>query len=323
MLLLALGSLVAVVFGTLLLDWFGVATQLTMPDGTVSKLSQGIPMSMVPGGERYETLSALTLWTSFGFAGLVLRQAFAADPSENLTKNGYVLGSAVIGLVLVTAFMSGLRNVSVSDAALGISFTVWRTWAPGLLALGVIAGMAALYYIRHTIAVEVEGPDLATPGAMPHVFAAPFKSEPIIKAMPERPSAEHLRGKLSFVTLSAEVTRGGVDARREDGSTVLVVWGDVVGIVARRLPPALDGATFVDLISSSGSTLRVVPWTKLTGDPIDGEAEHRARAFIALVRERSPTAKLDQLTRSFVDAGADAAQLPGIETLAVHDERLA
>jgi len=51
------------------------------------------------------------------------------------------------------------------------------------------------------------------------------------------------------------MTRGGIDARREDGSSVLVIWRDIVGAVARRLPNDYQAVTFVDVISTAGATL--------------------------------------------------------------------
>jgi len=132
---------------------------------------------------------------------------------------------------------------------------------------------------------------------------------------------DHLRNRISYVALTAEMTSGGVDARREDGSSRLVLWRDVVGVVARRMPPELDGTAFVDIISTAGSTLRIVPWTRLTGAPIeDGDA--RPRGIVERVVAMCPGARLDPATRQFLDTG-EAAQLPDLETLQAHDTHLA
>ena len=131
----------------------------------------------------------------------------------------------------------------------------------------------------------------------------------------------HLRNRISYVALTAELTSGGIDARREDGSARLVLWRDVVGVVARRMPDAYDAMTFVDIISTAGSTLRLVPWTRLTGAPIeDGDA--RPRGIVERVVAMCPAARLDPATRTFLDTG-EAAQLPDLETLAAHDAHLA
>jgi len=61
---------------------------------------------------------------------------------------------------------------------------------------------------------------------------------------------EHLRKRLSYVALTAELTGGGIDARREDGTSRLVLWRDVVGVVVRRMPPVFDNALFVDIVST-------------------------------------------------------------------------
>jgi hypothetical protein len=106
----------------------------------------------------------------------------------------------------------------------------------------------------------------------------------------------HLRKRLSYTALTAELTAGGIDARREDGTSRLVLWRDVVGVVARRLPTDFDGTTFIDIVSTAGSTLRIVPWTRM--------------------------AHVDPATRAFLECG-EAAQLPDLATLSAHDERLA
>jgi hypothetical protein len=142
------------------------------------------------------------------------------------------------------------------------------------------------------------------------------------KSGPVAPVPEHLRNRLSYVAITAELTGGGIDARREDGSSRLVLWRDVVGVVARRMPPAYDATVFVDVVSAAGSTLRIVPWTRLTGEPIAGELAERPRGVIEHVLRRCPGARLDPATRNFL-ATDEVAQLPDLATLRAHDERLA
>lgn len=153
----------------------------------------------------------------------------------------------------------------------------------------------------------------------PGELALPRRKTPTSQPMP---FPEGMRGKLAYAIAAAEITSGGVDARREAGEIVLVLWRDVVGVVARRLPPFYDSTTFIDLVSTAGSTLRVLPWTRLTGQPLEGGDEERGRSLIRLVSERCPNAKIDAATRSFLD-GSEAAQLPDAATLKAHDERLA
>jgi hypothetical protein len=136
------------------------------------------------------------------------------------------------------------------------------------------------------------------------------------------PLPGHLRNRLQYLALTAELTAGGIDARREDGSSRLVLWRDVVGVVARRMPPELDGMTFIDIVSTADSTLRIVPWTRLTGEPIAAEGDARPRGVVERVVEHCPGAKLDPATRQFLETG-EAAQLPDLDTLQAHDGRLA
>jgi hypothetical protein len=96
----------------------------------------------------------------------------------------------------------------------------------------------------------------------------------------------------------------------------------VVGVVARRMPPAYDGAAFVDIVSTAGSTLRIVSWTRLTGELIDVEGDARPRAVVEYVVAHCPGVRLDRATQMFLDTG-EPAQLPDLDTLRAHDERLA
>ena len=136
---------------------------------------------------------------------------------------------------------------------------------------------------------------------------------------------EGLANKLRYTTLNANISHVGISASREDGFSRVVMWPDVVGIVARRLPAdaPYDGATFVDLVSTAGATLRILPWTVLTGDAVNGEGAERARSFCQLVAARCRGAKLDSATRTFIGSHGQAAQLPDEDTLAAHDKRLA
>ena len=159
---------------------------------------------------------------------------------------------------------------------------------------------------------------LPSPGSSPIPRPTPRQTSQPIDAIPAG-----LRGKLAFATLTADLSSGGLDARREDGKQLLVLWRDVVGVVARRLPPALDGATFLDIVSTAGATLRVLPWTRLSGDPVAGDDTDRARSLITVLLAHAPHAKLDGATRAFVDREQPALELPDEPTLAEHDQRLA
>ena len=133
---------------------------------------------------------------------------------------------------------------------------------------------------------------------------------------------EHLRKKLKHVVLTAQLTRAGIDARREDGSSKLVMWRDVVGLVARRMPAEHDGLTFLDIVSTAGSTLRILPWTRVTGETLEGEGDAFMRALLAKLVGYCASAALDPATLRF-HKGELAAQLPDTAKLAAHDEKLA
>jgi hypothetical protein len=174
----------------------------------------------------------------------------------------------------------------------------------------------------------LEGPRRGTPGSgVPATGRAKTPgSVPIVGAQlePEVVPPAALASKLRYATLTATISHVGIDARREDGFTRTVMWPDVVGIVARRLPAEepYESATFVDVVSTAGATLRILPWTRLAGDRIEGDGAERARAFVQLAAARCPGAKLDAATRTFLGSHGQAAQLPDEPTLAAHDRRL-
>lgn len=143
----------------------------------------------------------------------------------------------------------------------------------------------------------------------------------------ERRCPAGLEQRLRYAARRATFTPNGIDAEREDGSARTVAWGDVVGVVARRLPghAPYDGVTFVDLVSLAGATLRILPWTNVGGElalPADADGAERARAFVQLIAARCPGARLDSATRTFLGSRGPAAQL-STELLAAHDDRLA
>ena len=131
--------------------------------------------------------------------------------------------------------------------------------------------------------------------------------------------------ELSYAANTAVISHVGVEAHLDDGRVRVVPWREVVGVVARRLPADAPywGETFVDIVSTSGSTVRILPKTILVGELVaDGDAE-KARALVRLVTLHAPDAQLDDATRVFVGGRDPAAQLPDAETLAAHDARLA
>jgi hypothetical protein len=278
----------------------------------------------------YPFLSTVTLWGSVLVIGLVVFQSgsrlILGHANESFTRIGYIIGIAMFVSAGATGYLFGPDVGSVDLGPFGKTVLVERTWGPAALLVGHVLGIAAMYY-----AVQHEtGTDSTKPATLPVATVVNDSNESdrgIPKVATEQrsqpiPIPERVKGKLRFAALTAELTRGGVDARREDGSAHLVIWRDVVGVVARRLPPELDGDTFVDLVSTAGATIRITSWTRLAGDPIEGLGEERARNVVKLVLAQCAEIKLDRATREFVD-GKPAAQLPDAAMLAQHDDRLA
>jgi hypothetical protein len=144
-----------------------------------------------------------------------------------------------------------------------------------LLLLGLVVGIAVLYYAVTQRNLDGAGeykplgnlavrkptePPVRTPTEPPVRTPTEPPVAQLTKTSSQPPASvfapEHLKKKLNFVMLAAELTRAGIDARLEDGSSKLVMWRDVVGLVARRLPPEHDGVTFVDVVSTAGCRAR-------------------------------------------------------------------
>ncbi len=301
----------------------------------------------------YPSLATYTYWVTLLLSGLVALQAGArlvtgrANPA--LSNGGYVIAVLALAGAGLTAFVFAPESAE----SMAGSVVVQRTWAAALILVGYGLAVYALY-----LAVADDPWDDSEATALPVAVARPpasdvMPSQPIVpiarsrvpdsvslepeplprptptpvpQQLPDCPEA--LRDRLAYATLVATFTAAGLEAQREDGRDCRVAWGDVVGVVARRLPaePPYDGITFVDLVSVTGSTLRILPWTAVGGAltlPFDADVPERARAFVQLIAARCPEARLDGATRTFLGGRGQAAQLPNVDTLAQHDARLA
>jgi hypothetical protein len=343
-LVLLLGYLALAIAAIFALDWFiidapGGRGMLDLRGFRVCPTAAGlggacvtIKYSSLPNGAGwFPSFATATFWLTIVATIVIVFQAgtrlLSGHASEGLGKLGYLMGVVLLGLVLFTAYV--LQLELPRDASLGMD--VHRTWAPSMLLLGHVLGIAVHYYALNQ-GVAIDDAAASRPTTLPEARVSDRVRRisdpvPVIPARqisgPVMVIPEHVRGKLHYATLTAQITRAGIDARREDCSSLLIMWRDVVGVVARRLPQTYDGTTFVDLVSTAGSTLRLLPWTRLSGDPVEGEGEARARKLVELVVARCPETKVDPATRTFIESTDKAAQLPDLETLAAHDQRLA
>jgi hypothetical protein len=349
----AVGALGLMLVTALVMDWFvidlgtGLGDSLHFGLRTIHTCAgRGvcvtIPMSSLKG--FYGSTAVATFWSTLVFALAVAYQAgtklLGGVANERLTKWGYLLGVMVVGNAVASAY---LFSPEASDVGALPLLTITRTWAPLLMLVGQVLGIATMYYAVN----EVEADDVGTykrvvippttpatpttsPTAAPATAAAPVAAPAVARTItPPRASwklaREALRGKLSYAATTVELKTTGIDARRDDGLARLVPWSEVVGVVARRLPAAApyESVTFVDVVSTAGATLRILPWTHIIGDLPDVDGDERARAFVQLVAARCADLHLDAATRTFLGSHGPAAQLPDEATLAAHDARLA
>jgi hypothetical protein len=315
---LASASLALIIASALAMDWFvanpgsnmmganriGVDLR-TIHICTPLGLCAAVPVGL--GGGSYTTFASMTLWGALGFAVIVGvqvgRRILNRSPLQPLVKLGYGAAAFVVVNAVVAGYLVN-PGLGHQDLGFGVSLHVTRTVAPALLLVASVVGTAALYFAA---------------GRQPAMVQRRVDQSPSISV------AEALVGKLRFAASSMDLSAAGIDARFEAGQSVLVRWDAVVGVVVRRLPadPPYAGQPFVDVVSTSGSTLRALPWTRLTGEPLGEVADVlRCRALVQLVVARCPGAHLDRATRDFL-MGAQPLQLPDAATLAEHDDRLA
>ena len=302
----------------------------------------------------YGTLGFTTFYGTIVLTMLVAYQAITRVVSgfanTSLSKMGYLGAIGLFGSAFTVAYLFNPQVTGIEAQALGID--VERTLAPLLFFVAMALALAVLYYSASQTSDDAgsykplaPAPSLATATALPPRVKSPtvppaaekhpsapaagivtkHSSSPPSSALGSGPASVipvHLKKRMKYVAITAEVTKAGVDARREDGSTQLVLWRDVVGLVARRMPTELDGITFLDLVSTAGATLRILPWTRVTGETFEGEGDAWTRALLAKLIGFCASASLDPATQRF-HKGELAAQLPDTAKLAAHDEKLA
>lgn len=334
--------LALLVVSLFVLSWFVATT----PAGTMSIdlrrarmcISDGDCMAFSLGQIKsgmYGSLAFTALYGAIVFSLLVGFQAVARLTSGvanvRLSKLGYLGGIGLFGNAFVAAYLFNPQVTGIQSELMGID--VERTIAPILYFLAMFVGIAVLYFASSQTTDDVgEYKPLAPLPAQKHPSSPPASAIPQ-KTSSSPPSSAfgsgpisvipvHLQKKMKYVALTAQITRAGIDARREDGSSQLVLWRDVVGLVARRMPAELDGITFLDIVSSPGSTVRITPWTRVTGETFAGEGDAFTRAVLGKLVGYCASATLDPATQRF-HKGELAAQLPDGEKLAAHDAKLA
>ena len=352
-LLLFLAYLALIVATLFVQDWFVATT----PAGTMAiDLRQAavcptdggcmtVSLSKLQAG-FYGTLGFTTFFGAIVFTLLVGYQAvtriISGFANVSLSKMGYLGAIGLFGSAFTAAYLFNPQVTGIEAQLMGIE--VQRTLAPVLFFVAMGVAIAVLYYAASQTTDDLGdyrplAPALATATALraraktptPPPTGIPQKhpSAPPASALAEKPTTGpisvipvHLKKKLKYVAITAELTRAGIDARREDGSTKLVMWRDVVGLVARRMPAEHDGITFLDIVSTAGSTLRLIPWTRLTGETVEGEGDAWSRALLGKLAAHCPAAAIDPATQRF-QRGELAAQLPDTDRLAAHDAKLA
>ena len=165
-----------------------------------------------------------------------------------------------------------------------------------------------------------------TPSSAP-LSASSLAAVPMMPSVASALGVAHdpLRDHVKYAVTMAKLSSTGLDAARIDGLVKHVLWTEIVGIVARRFPPQSpwEGAHFIDIVSTAGATLRILPSTDLSGHSFATDPVERAREVVNLLAAQALDAKLDNATKVFANGTNKAAQLKDEKTLAAHDARLA
>src|SRR5262245_31065741 len=119
MLICAVASLVLIIAGAVMLDWF----RLLMDGGAVDRVAVDLhtvhacsgricgnrSLTLLPG--MYPTLAAVTLWSSLSLGALVTFQAgsrvLTGSAPESLSRLGYALALMAISLAVACAYLFG------------------------------------------------------------------------------------------------------------------------------------------------------------------------------------------------------------------------
>ena len=344
-LVLALGYLAAALPALAVVDWFVIDLGVA-----------AIHIDLRDGRGLYKMFAASAFWGSWvAMMPLVAYQAFTRVTSgvanPKLSRYGIYIGLALLSSGLLAAYVVPPEILGPPELVPQVE----RTIAPLLFVLANVLGIAALHYAaRETVADDVgtyKPVVIDTPVARPitqppqnraitqppqnraitqppqnRAITQPPQNRAITQPPINKPITQPPQNQpaLSYVVMSAEITRAGIDARRPDGTALLVLWRDVVGIVVRRLPDELEAATFMDIVSVRGATLRIVAWTRLTGVALAGAGDDRVRELAGHIAPLCSDMPLfDPATRAFLESTEPAAQLKDVAKLAAHDERLA
>jgi hypothetical protein len=324
-------AILIVLASAVVLDWFTLGASV----GNLGSTTGGIGLRRLEG-----ILATFVFWSSLAVAVVVAVQAGSRltgrAVNSNLTKAGFTLATWLVIDTFLAAYLFAPDNAGMTATIMDneVTIQIQRTMAPLVTIIGAVVSMVALYYAatEETASLSMPAP---APTPRPALPSQPLQvdkqaSTPIPVATQDRPSGplsaipEKLRGKLNYSALTLDVSKGGLDGVRTDGKAILVGWREIVGAVARRLPPEYDGATFIDIVSTAGNTLRITPWTRVTGFSFSQLSDTaRVLAFVADVIRNCPDITLDPATRKFVETRGEPVQLPDLTTLAAHDERLA
>jgi len=322
-----------IVAGVFLVDWFTFRASIPeLKFASINLISfhfcpQAGPcgdgsMSQVAG--TYPTFARAAFWSSMLFGGAIAvqlgLQQFAGAVHRRVTQVAGVAGVVALLSTLGAAYLFGPDPMKATTTVGTI--TIARHFGPLVLLAGIVAGFVALWMLGEDGDLEAAPrklPDVAPP---PRVHVTSPEPAPIpVAEVPVERDGEPPR--LQHAAATAELSAAGINARLANGSSRLVMWADIVGIVARKLPPGpFDGAEIVDVISTPGATVRIVSTTRLSGDPVVGDGLDRVRALIAVIVTHRPDVKLDIATRAVFDQGAPLRQLVDAAELASHDARL-
>ena len=333
---LLLGCLALVIGAMFVMSWFvaSVSGLMELRIGLRSvevcgELGPCVSTSLSNVRGFYTTLSSIIFWGSIAFALLVLFQGgsklLTGYAAPSLSRAGYLPGAALVMLAAAAAYLFG-PEVGGMDIEM-VRVEVERTFAPLMMIVGLCLGIAVLHMSTVESSDDVGA---VRPVSLPPARALTLATPPAVvlrpRHHPHRPQHPHPRrtSGASSPTRSPAAssrrsasTRGARAAKPSSccGATSSASWSGGCLASSRRRCSSTS-------CRDPGSTLRVLPWTRLTGAATMGGDDASVRALIAKLRELAPEARLDGATRTFVETDAPAAQFPDLAALETHDTRI-
>jgi len=339
---------VAVALGVLVLDWVVIdvdtgltvrvgprSVELCASAGCVDGRHAGKPFAALP-----TAVFVLGLGTALGLLGVAVARFTHTELGPLAAAVSWLAVGTAVAAVLAIIY---LAPDALGDLGAGFPLTLVGAaigiGARGTPTAGAFDGGRAKAPIRSTAAAASPAPAPALPSRpAPSSYdldqaapATPAPARPLSKTARPNPvgpaAVDATRDALRFVVQDGAITATGLTVRVARGGERTIAWGELVEVVARRMPPdpPYEKTTFVDLVVADGTPLRLVPTSRLDYAALPGgqapNTKENWRALVALARQHNPAIAIEPDSADFFAGGRDAPMFPALKKFVEWDRR--